>query len=283
MIAGDSEQMGVCMRDYLVAIAFGLTVFTPSLGLPADPAFVVRAKNNTLTLRAANAPLQDVLNEIVDQLEIPLVVHGELKGLLSAEFSEVPLEEGLKRLIGGFNHVFIYDAAKVGQEDPPLRKIIIYAENTQGMGERPPPRSIAPSPQPSQGQEKIPFDVLVKALNDKDPENREDAVDSLAESGDARAVSHLTKVLLNDQDEDVRESAAMALEDLGDERAVAPLIKALEDPYAGVRESAVDALSVIGGEEVIRPLMGLLRDEDEDVREAVAEALKKLTGKDFES
>jgi len=271
------------MRDHLVAIAFGLTVFAPSLGLPADPSFVVRVTNNTLTLRAANAPLQDVLNEIVKQLEIPIVVHGELDRPLSAEFSEVPLEEGLKRLIKGFNHVFLYDAGKVGEEHPPLRKIIIYAEETQGMGQFPPPRSTASSSQPSQPQKKVPLESLVKALSDKDAETREDAVDALAESEDARAVSHLIKVMLDDGDEDVREAAAMALEDLGDQKAVASLIRALGDPYAGVRESAAEALGALGGEQVIRPLMGLLRDEDEDVREAAAEALKKLTGKDFES
>ena len=243
--------------------------------------FVVQVEDNLLTLRLKDAPLEKVLTEIAHQAGIQITFYGRMEGALSADFSDLPMEKGLRRLIRDFNYVFIYGAEKGRRGDPAIKELIIYSKEGKGPHKRIAPRVIAPQEQSSHGLKQASLEALVKALEDKDPEVREDAVDILAEVKDERAIAHLTKVLLNDKDEDVRESAAEALGDLRDKRAIGPLVEALRDRDAGVRESAVDALGVIGGDEVISPLMDALTDEDEDVREAAADALKELTGRDF--
>ena len=258
-----------------------LILVNPDFGFPVHPPFVIEATIESLTLRVTNAPLKEVLAEIVKQSGVQITIHGELEGLCSADFSDLSLEEGLKRLVKDFNHVFIYGPEASKKSDLVIQKVIIYAEKATGLNWGETPRVVAPQKQPSQPSTAPSFEELVKALGDTDPEIREETVDVMADMEDERVIGHLTRVLLSDKDGDVRESAAMALEDLADRRSIGPLVRALRDPYAGVRESAVDALREIGGEDVIRPLMGALKDEDEDVREAAARALKRLTGREY--
>jgi HEAT repeat protein len=242
---------------------------------------IIRVSNNLLTVKLKDVPLEKALTEIANQAGIQIVSYGPLEGIVSADFTELPLDEGLRRLIRDLDHIFIYHEGKSRGSEPEVKKVLIYSKTGKKPNEGLRTSLIGPQKRPTQGPPVASPEFLVKALEDKDPEVRQEAVDRLAESKDERAVTELIKVLLKDKDEDVRESAADALGELGDERAVAPLVQALKDRDAGVRESAVDALRHIGGEAVIRPLMDALKDEDEDVREAAAEALKELTGRDI--
>ena len=245
------------------------------------PPFVVRTKNNLLTVKLRDIPMEKVLAEIANQTGIQIIFYGPMEGFLSADFSDLPLHKGLRQLTRGFNHIFIYRRGKARGSASEIKEAIIFSKTDKKPNKKVEPRVIEPKKWPPQELKKATLESLVKALEDEDPEVREDAVDLLAELKDERAIVHLTEVLLNDKEEDVRESAAEAMGELGDERAIDPLIQALGDKDAGVRESAVDALAEVGGKKVISPLMGALSDEDEDVREAAADALKEITGKDF--
>lgn len=265
-----------------------LSVVIPWAGLSmaADAPFVLKAQKDRIMLKATDISLKEVLTEIVNQTGIRIIVHGELDGLLSADFSDLSLDEGLKRLVKDFNYVFIYDPGKGKAEAPSVTEVIIYSKKGEFPKERLEPRVITRQQERAQEVtestevEEVTFESLVKALEDNDPEVREEAVDNLGESEDERAVAHLTEVLLKDRDVDVREVAAEALGEIGDARAISALIQALRDKDPGVRESAVDALAEIGGDRVIDPLMGALQDEDGDVREAAVDALEEITGKD---
>ena len=242
--------------------------------------FVIRVEDGRLTVKLKDIPLEKVLMGIADQTGIQIICYGPLEGLVSADFADLPVDEGLRRLIRDLDHIFIYGGGEKRNSEPEIKKVLVYSKKDKKPNEGLRTSLIGPQKRPTQGPPVASPEFLVKALEDKDPEVRQEAVDRLAESKDENAIMYLTKVLLNDKDEDVRESAADALGGLGDERAIDPLTKALRDKDAGVRESAVDALGNIGGDGAIRPLTEALRDEDEDVREAAAEALKKLTGRD---
>jgi hypothetical protein len=243
--------------------------------------FLIRIKDNLLTVKLKDTPLETVLTEIANQTGIQIIFYGPMEGALSADFSALPLDNGLKRLVREFNHVFVYQEGKTKGSEPEIVKIIIYSK----MGERPrkglEARVIEPKKWSPEKLKEVSLDSLLRALEDKDPEVREEAVDFLSGLKDERANVHLAEVLLTDEDKDVRESAAGALGELKDKRAIDPLIEALRDKDAGVRESAADALAEIGGEEVISPLMDALRDENEDVRETAADGLKEITGRHF--
>ena len=275
------------IREWMPWICVVLLVVIPWAGgsTAADEPFVLRAEGDRMMLKATDAPLREVLTEIVNQTGIRIIIHGELDGVLCADFSDLPLDEGLKRLFKEFNYVFIYDPGKGKAGTSSVKEVIIYSkkgESSKGSSEL---RVITRQGQDSEEViespevKEAPIESIATALEDEDPEVREEAVDRLGESEDDLALARLTEVLLKDKDSDVRESAAEALGEIGDTRATGALIQALRDSDPGVRESAVDALSQIGGDRVIEPLMRVLEDEDEDVREAAVDALEEITGK----
>jgi hypothetical protein len=246
-----------------------------------SPPFVVTAKENLLTVKAKDIPLERVLGEIANQTLIEIVLYGPPGELVSADFSDLPLEKGLKRLTHHCNHVLIYRPGKANTANLEIKAMLIFSKERGRSRESLESTVIIPQERASPELGEASFDSLAQALQHKDAEVREKAVDRLAELKDERAAMLLGEVLVNDRDSDIRESAAEALGDLGGPKATESLIRALKDKDAGVRESAVESLTTVGGDEAVRPLMDALVDEDEDVREAAALALKKITGETF--
>ena len=240
--------------------------------------FVVQFNNNLLTVKAKNALLSKVFEEIVDQTGAKISLSAPTEELVSVEFSGLSLEQGLKRLIRGFDYVFIYGLEKA-KGGPPEMDVIIFSKSG-GTSKISPKYGVVP-PEKRAPQKWGSLTKLIKDLEDNDAEVREEAVDALADLKDKRAVIHLSKVLENDRDPDVRETAAEVLGDLGGPEAIAALTQAIHDRETDVRESAVDSLGQIGGDEAVDPLMEALKDGDEDVREAAAIALKRLTGSEY--
>lgn len=245
------------------------------------PPFVVRAKENRLTVKAKDIPFERVLEEIANQIRIEIVLYGPPGELVSADFSDLPLENGLKRLARNFNYVLIYKPEGANAARLEIKAMLIFSKERNRSKESSGSRVIVPQERASRESGEASFDSVAQALQHKDAEVRENAVDSLAELKDERATVLLSEVLLSDRDSDVRESAAEALGDLGGPKAVESLTRALKDKDAGVRESAIESLATVGGDEAVRPLMDALTDEDEDVREAAALALKTITGENF--
>jgi hypothetical protein len=229
-----------------------------------------------LTVRVNNIPLERIFSEIASLTGIEVFIHAPAEELVSREFSDLSLEDGLKKLARGYSHVFVYDPGSPGRKEERLKAIIIYPKTAAHLSEKPKPRVISDDNETLPKERRTPMESLSGLLLDKDPEVREEAVDLLGESKDDRAISHLIGVLRSDENADVRASAADALGDLGYPAALDGLIEALSDSDAMVRESAVDALAEIGGEQAIQALVDTLADEDDDVREAAADGLKRL-------
>ena len=217
-----------------------------------ESSFFVLVKDRLLTVKVRDIPVKKALTEIANQAQIKILFYGSAEDLLSADFSDIPLDKGVKRLTAHSNYAFIYGPKKAKRAEPTM---------------------ITPEQPAPEEQEEAIMVSLSKALEDKDPVVREETVYLLSEFEDERVVGHLTEILLNDEDKAVRASAAEELGDFGDQTAIDPLIKALEDNDARVRESVLEALGLIGGKRVISKLMEALRAEDEDVRDAAAEAL----------
>jgi len=207
---------------------------------------VIRVEDGRLTVKLRDIPLEKVLMEIAGQTGIQIVFYGPMETSLTADFSRFPMDKGMKRFTPGCDHVLIYGQGKERCSEPEIKKVMVYSKMAERSSKRLEPRVIEPKAWEAR---KSRLNSLINALEHKDPEVREEAVDVLAELKDDRSFTHLTEILLNDKDEDLR-------------------------------ESAIDALAEIGGKEVISPLMNALRDEDEDVREAAAETLRGITGRD---
>ncbi len=92
-----------------------------------DSSSVIQAKDNLLTVNVKDIPLNKVLMEIANQVPIKIVLFTPAEEHLVANFSQLPMVEGLKQLLSNYNYVFIY-----GRENPKgvgheIRKAIILS------------------------------------------------------------------------------------------------------------------------------------------------------------
>jgi HEAT repeat protein len=119
-------------------------------------------------------------------------------------------------------------------------------------------------------------DDLLIALDDGDWVNRLDAVRSLGETGDERAIRPLAYMASEDDSSWVRAMVASSLVKLGKRGLLDRIIEALYDEDPVVRGNAAAALGEIGDPRAKDALIDLLKDEAEAVRRAAREALEKI-------
>ncbi len=119
------------------------------------------------------------------------------------------------------------------------------------------------------------FDIMVRELGDEDGHVRAIATHALANIGDARAISHLFK-LLADEYEDVQEAVIGALGRLQEYIELQDVMKLLESKNPVLRRNAALLLGEMGTEAVVKPLSFAQKDESVEVRKAVVSALSKL-------
>lgn len=241
--------------------------------LDRDSPFVVQVQGQHLTVRVRDIPLERILGEIAHQTWIRVVFHGSAESRLSADFSNVSLDEGLRRLSREMNCAFIFASKKSERDEVEIREIIIYPEGPETGTKAVEPVMIGGEKRVPEEQKEVFLVSLLRSLEDKDPLVREGAVDFLSEFRDEKVMEHLSMVLLEDQDEDVRASAARALGNFRDERAMDALLNALQDEEFWVRENVLRALGQVGGVMGISGLEAALEDEDKDTRELAADLL----------
>ena len=196
-----------------------------------NPSSVIRVKDNLLTVKVRDMPLEKVLMEIANQIPVKfeLLVSGEEP--LKADFTSLPLEKGLKRLLRDYNYTFIYDNSEKSKgSEREIRKIIILSMAKGGRGRLVEPMIIStegPSPLESLNEglrnedldkleeieSKVIVDSLRDMLQDEDAEVRLIVVEEIATIGGVNAIQALEGAL-EDEDEDVRKMANEKLRQL---------------------------------------------------------------------
>ena len=119
------------------------------------------------------------------------------------------------------------------------------------------------------------YPLMVKLLDDDDPEVGHVTMTALGELGDGRALEPIVTRLSSDNPR-TRTSAAMALGVLGDGRAVEPLLARLGDDDPNVVMWTAKSLGKLGDARAVDPLMAVLNNPDVLGRGAAAEALGEL-------
>jgi len=119
------------------------------------------------------------------------------------------------------------------------------------------------------------FRPLVEALGNEDPDVRREAIWTLGNMQDPRALRPLTEAMQQGEG-DTRSQAAMALGWLNDSRAVPPLMAALQDEDTEVRRRAAMALGRHKDPRSVEPLAAALRDREESVVYVAADALANV-------
>jgi hypothetical protein len=244
--------------------------------------FVVEVRDDLLTVKVQQMPLEQVLKEVAQQSGIRLRIQGSLAEPVSVVFEDLPLDDGLKRLLKDRNFVLMYTRGPAGAAPQQLTEVLVFSTAPAStLARRPEPESARGPARAGAtgGQQQGGWSALIsKGLQDGDPAVRKEVIEQLGALGDKRAVEPLIRAL-GDENAEVRTSATSALEDIRDERAIEPLGRALlTDTDEVVRAQAAQALAYIGGEHALAALEAALQDKSTEVRERVVEALISIGG-----
>jgi hypothetical protein len=244
-----------------------------------------------LSVKIVGAPLATVLKVIAARTGARIILLGGSDQTVGADFTNQPLEEGLRRLLRGRNLALFYTANLGAREtgylvseikifpllDDTSTQTTIFYHDVRLM-----PRSPAKT---LLGEQKVNPEIerLAKQLAEaKDSQTRRKAAAALAKLADPSAIGPLSEALLTDADASVRATAAEALGKTWDEGAVAPLARMLsDDASSSVREAAARALGVTWSDDAVSPLIeAMLSDRDALVREQAARGLAQIAGEE---
>jgi hypothetical protein len=196
-----------------------------------EGAFVVKVDRERLTVRLQGVPLHAALKAIERESGVALALLGPLREEITIAFDDLPLEQGLRRLLGNRSYILFYAAAGPGQPAA-LRQVKVLPKGREGV------RAEGPSEQPGVMQSRQ------AGLGGPDPEKRMEAVMALAAGEEpGKSLDLLIEVLRQDKDNDVREAALHALESL-DPVPLEPLLAvAVQDKSPSIR---MQALALLG-------------------------------------
>lgn len=231
---------------------------------------VVKVEGDRLTVKLVQAPLRDVLQEIAQQSGLRILLDPAINGRLSLAFSSLPLEAGLRRLLGDRSVLFLYTSP--GEEGGvKLEEVWVYASRqAEPLQHEPPSVGGGDVAQP-----------LREMLMDPEPAQRIAAALALAEGEQAGVALGVLLDLLNQKEPSLREEALAALQAF-DAVPVEPIARvALSDKKPSLRLQALTLLGQMAeadpkAREVLR--QAAREDRDEAVREGAQALLDSLEG-----
>lgn len=215
------------------------------------PVMEIARHGSRWTLRLQRTPLAEALRAIAARAGVKLSLRGDLATPVTATLTDVPLDEGIKRLARGHSVCLLYDPpgpAAGGRTADRLTEVLVI-EN--------PPAARAPARVDLQqrlsrlrtvrllGMRRDAESATALArmiAEDDDPVVRRRAVSVLAGSRASGADAVLARALRSDADPQVRRAAALALAPLRTEEARRALEAAAADPDESVRSAASSAL-----------------------------------------
>lgn len=200
-----------------------------------DPSSVIRVKDNLLTVKVSNMPLEKVLVEIANQIpvEFEILVSGD--EVVIADFSRLPLEKGLKRLFRDYSYTFIKGTEKSNDGEYEIRKIIILSN--EGKIRRRKTGSTMIST-----EERSP----VYPSNDSYGEDVE--IEEYIEREERGFIVDTLRDMMQDADAEFRLITMEEIVAIGGSEAIPALKDALSDENEEVRKMAEESLRQLEGE-----------------------------------
>lgn len=99
-------------------------------------AMLIHVDHGRLTVKLQEVPLERVLKEIERRAAIEISIRGVLTEDISMEFQNLPLEEGLQRLLRGYGWMLFY-AGSASQSGGSLERVIVVPAGEGGrLGQR---------------------------------------------------------------------------------------------------------------------------------------------------
>ena len=260
----------------------------------SESSLYVAMQAGNLTVRAADASLVRVLQEIASQIEIR--IYGE-EGLanekITIEFTDLKIQEGLAKMLAGYNAAYIYSPKKDVDlsSSHKLTEIWVFAQSKKGgEGSKGAAAGInfvqlsgkeMESPDPSirrraieaisDNEDPTVIPVLLNFLRDQDQAVRLAAIYALSEFGDLVPVDQIARIALEHGDPQTRMAILSSGIILTHEARVH---HALHDPSPEVRKQALQTLEE--DERIEEVAREALKDPDPSVQEAAKALLQSL-------
>ena len=227
---------------------------------PVSPSGIhVEVQQGLMTVDVRGAPLADLLRVIEERAAVRVTIHGGNSPLVTDSFTDLPVDEGIERLVRGSGLVLTYAPSQRGAGVSVLKEVRVYLT---------PPQAAMPAA--ANGTK--PPSPARRVEQERSARLRE--IRTLARQRDEAAASALAQILALDLDPTVRVKAVAALGKLGGTEAAMALSMALMDQDPSVRVQAARALGQVEGDQATPALGGVLMgDSDPRVRRAAARAL----------
>src|SRR5438552_8926821 len=243
---------------------------TPVVQAAGAHAVKVEWKAGKLSVAADSVPLSAVLWEVARRTGIELQGNELLHETVSMEFAGVPLEEGLRKLVGRVDYA-IEDVPR--EHDAAEIRVVVFEEQTVAA------QTVAAKSGGRQARETASEKALrpgeqelQKALADEDPAVRAAVLEALAEESDTGSVDGAN----NQQAGSDRLRALERLVRSGDAEeptVLAALSSALKDGDSAVRAFAIQELANHDGAEAMSDLRQAYQDPDPKMRLLVIDSV----------
>jgi len=228
--------------------------------------FFITVQNGRLTASIQDYPMGSALEELSSQITVTLILAEDLDiegDRVSAELKDVPLDEGLRRLLNDYDTFFYYGVA--GNTPSSLRTVWIYPKGAASALKPVPPEAWASTKE------------LEASLVDWNPEIRERAYEALMSRPGSGSRELVLQALrgASETDEEMRQRILSSAISRG-MRLPPDLLTDLArwDASEGIRLMALDALT---GDPVVKELaVAALGDPSQAVRERAKEILAEL-------
>ncbi len=259
----------------------------------------VRARGGLLSADVRHEPLARVLRLIAIETGIAITVVGHVqRPVIDVAFTDVPVDEALRRLLRHESAAFLYAPSDLPGATSRLTRVIVLgsapsagaeparsdrltvrdADITSGSGDaaRAPRRDVpgaaaTGAPPTSGADETTPGGSTLETLQQR------------VRQGDGSAVEELKQLLGHTRDPLVRVQAAALLGIASGDDAAAALKDVLSDADPALRLHAVRALGQIGGAGALPVLKDVLVDPDPRIRRMAVRWLGALPGSDARS
>ena len=197
---------------YLVGVlAVGLSYAQTTEAEESTPSSIsVHVEQGLLSVDARNAPLGDVLEAIASRANFRLVTKGDLDTSVTWSLADVPVAEGVQRLLGNVSSVMIYAPSEDAGTGPlfavhTLRRKVDWADDNIRVA-----RTI-PTPASNQTTNAKRSQPQPTVSLDDTREVRLRAVRRLIRKPNATSVKDLALLLSQDDDPVIRRIAAIGL------------------------------------------------------------------------
>ncbi len=232
-----------------------------ALRLPSEQDLRIEIRGETVSLRARDVPLVEILDRLAEDLSFQVHVTGEIDQRVTWSGDDLSPHEIIEKLLNRRSDVIIHAKPKTAFGTAAIKKLRVFGSTGRRQGAAP----------ESQAQ------LALRERQRKDRKVRLERLEQLGREQTAEASWELAALLSDDPDIRVRHAAAIALGKYRDPESAEALRIALQDSSHWVRKEALRSLAGIGGPESLEAVKVVFEtDTDEQIRDLAARILDAL-------